>query len=519
MSKQKKVRKQYIVIALALCNVAIILYVIFGNKKSENPLSLNIREGKVLANQYCQSCHSLPDPSLLSKEIWETGAIPTMGPLFGIKSFKGVAYHQIRDIDPSYFPSKPILDSLQWQKIIDYYVNSAPDFLPQQAKDINQVKELPFFTVELPKTNVVFGKVSMTSYIKVDTTVNPRRILVNDAMAQKLYVFDKSLNLLQVNNGLGLITDIDFQQNQLLKSNLGKNVEANNRLDGDISVIKIDKNGKAVSGNAVFENLARPVKITHADLDNDGNMDYLTSEFGNIVGKLTLMQNQGDNTFKKNVLRNKPGVLNTIIHDYNHDGLKDVWALFAQGDEGVFVFTNKGKGQMQEKQVLRFPPSYGSTWFDLVDFNKDGHLDIIYTCGDNADYTPILKPYHGIYIFLNDGKNSFEQKYFYPINGCYKAIAKDFDKDGEIDIAAISFFPSSLQPEEAFTYLKNNGNFSFSPYKLPINTPFQKGITMDVADLNNDGKPDIVLGNGYYNSNEADKHIEPLFILLKNTSP
>nr|WP_234461974.1 VCBS repeat-containing protein [Pedobacter segetis] len=228
------------------------------------------------------------------------------------------------------------------------------------------------------------------------------------------------------------------------------------------------------------------------------------------------MRNKGDDTYEKIILKNKPGAINTIIDDYNKDGLKDVWELFAQGDEGISVFTNKGNNIMEERQVLRFPPSYGSTSFDLVDFNHDGYKDIIYTCGDNADYTPILKPYHGVYIFLNDGKNNFTQKYFYPINGCYKAIARDFDGDGQIDIAAISFFPSSLQPEEAFTYLKNNGNFNFSPYKLPLGTPFEKGITMDVADLDGDGKLDILLGNGYYSSDESNKHIEPLFIVLKN---
>ena len=39
---------------------------------------------------------------------------------------------------------------------------------------------------------------------------------------------------------------------------------------------------------------------------------------------------------------------------------------------------------------------------------------------------------------------------------------------------------------------------------------------MDVADLDGDGKLDILLGNGYYSSDDANKHVEPLFIVLKN---
>ena len=29
----------------------------------------------------------------------------------------------------------------------------------------------------------------------------------------------------------------------------------------------------------------------------------------------------------------------------------------------------------------------GSSYFELDDFNGDGFKDILYTCGDNADYT------------------------------------------------------------------------------------------------------------------------------------
>lgn len=516
MFKEKKSKNIFIVSILAMANISLIFYFVFSNKKPNDQLATNIKEGEVLAGQYCQSCHKLPDPSLLSKQIWIDGALPTMGPFFGINSFKGVVYHQIKDVDASYFPSKPILDSLQWQKISDYYYSAAPDFLPAQDKDISKVKVLPFFEVELPKSKTLFGKVSMTSYVKIDTTVKPHRIIVNDAMAQKLFVFDSNLNILSSSTNNSLITDIDFQTGQILACNIGETIEANNQRKGTVSLMSISKNGTVTKVKIIFNKLARPIKITHVDVDNDGKMDYLTSEFGNVIGGLSLMHNKGNNTYNQVVLKNVPGVSNTIPYDYNKDGLQDIWALFAQGNEGVFLFTNKGNGKFEEKQLLKFPSSYGSTSFDLVDFNKDGYPDIIYTCGDNADYTPILKPYHGVYIFLNDGKNNFTQKYFYPINGCYKAIAKDFDEDGKIDIAAVSFFPSSLQPEEAFTYLKNNGDFKFSPYKLPLGTPFEKGITMDVADLDGDGKLDILLGNGFYSSDESNKHLEPLFIVLKN---
>ena len=50
---------------------------------------------------------------------------------------------------------------------------------------------------------------------------------------------------------------------------------------------------------------------------------------------------------------------------------------------------------------------YGSSYLELADMNNDGHLDILYTNGDNADYSYVLKKYHGLRIFINDGKNQF----------------------------------------------------------------------------------------------------------------
>lgn len=208
----------------------------------------------------------------------------------------------------------------------------------------------------------------------------------------------------------------------------------------------------------------------------------------------------------------------------NHDGLPDIWVLFAQSREGLSLFTNQGNGKFIEKKILLFPPVQSSTSFTLADMNGDGLEDIVYTCGDNADYSPVLKNFHGVYIFLNQGGQVFKKSYFYPIHGCYKALVTDFNQDGYLDLVTISFFPDfKNRISESLVYFEGRGNLQFKTHRLP---GFNAGrwLTMDIGDLNGDEKKDIILGNFAIGPNSADKQTKdrrnrnPSILVLENST-
>ena len=59
------------------------------NKSHQHISDASIEKGKRLAATYCQSCHLLPDPSLLDAKNREEGVLPSMGPRLGIFYFSG----------------------------------------------------------------------------------------------------------------------------------------------------------------------------------------------------------------------------------------------------------------------------------------------------------------------------------------------------------------------------------------------------------------------------------------------
>lgn len=508
--RKKLINKKNVIIILFFLVVLLIVFksAIFNNNNQDE----TIVQGKALASKHCQSCHMLPDPSLLDKKTWKT-LLPEMGFYLGIQS---LGVDMIAEQDSDFYPTDPAMNEAEWQSILDYYDAAAPSALPPN-KPIPIAKDLPLFSV-VPTPQRFVREKMMTSFVQIDTTVKPARVFVYDTGTEQIYLLNPQLQVLDSVFIDGSVVDMSFDKTskELLVCSIGKQLSMgpDNERIGKVFPLTVNRYGKLEVKPALFENLARPVKIIHADLNGDNRTDIVICEFGKLTGSLTWMENLGKGKYKRRILRNLPGSAEVHIEDNKRNGLPDMWVLFAQGEEGIFHFMNKGNGEFEQKQVLRFPPSYGSTSFEMSDLNRDGFADIIYTCGDNGDGTRILKPYHGVYVFMNDGKNKFKQKYFYPMNGCYKVIARDFKNNGTIDLAAIAYFNDEKHPEEWFVYLKNEGNFKFAALGLPKKTNFERALTMDAGDLNDDGKLDLILGSAFLNKYLYDER--PLFMVLKN---
>lgn len=440
-------------------------------------------QGRELAKKYCINCHLFPEPALIDKTSWLKGVLPAMAIQLGVHNYMGQYYCD----------NTSALNTPDWQKIVTYYKNSAPDSLIIPKPAVAPLNDWSVFSLLKPK-RISASIPAMTTMVAYNP--NDHQIYTGD-VANNLYKWDWELKSKLIHHFDSPVTGLNILNNEPnsgIVTCIGT-IAPLNLMKGKILSLGLNAKGSKAKPVMITDSLPRPVQTVSADFNKDGLMDYVVCGFGHDKGALYLVQQQPDHSYKKKVISSIAGGEQLITGDYNNDGWPDVICLFAQADEGIYMFLNDKKGGFIKKDLLHFPSVYGSSSFQLVDFNHDGKPDILYTCGDNSDYSKVLKPYHGVYIFTNQGNWKFKQSYFYHINGCTKAIAADFEHDGNLSIAAIAFFADfKYHPLEGFTFLEQTKPNQFTAHQLPINT-YGRWLTMDVADIDHDGYDDIILGN------------------------
>ncbi|KAA2244919.1 VCBS repeat-containing protein [Chitinophaga agrisoli] len=474
-----------------------------------------VKRGSQLARQYCSSCHAFPSPSLLDKTTWEKDVLPAMGARLGINTFHG-SYYPAAVLSDTPGTTANIIQPDDWDKLVEYYTTVAPwQPLPQDRPQPVSRQWPHLFSIKEPAWQWTIPP--LTTYVGIDTL--RRQLWVADGHDSLLHIYNDQLQPLQQLHTASMVSDVVLPGKTAASMGyitcIGTLFPSDARR-GSIQGLLPGQDSMQLLPAPLKDRLPRPVQTLPADFNKDGRTDLLVCGFGYNQGYLAWLE--GDST---HILLPFPGAIKACIRDEDHDGLPDIWALFAQGDESIWYLHNTGNGRFEPQRILQFPPSYGSSSFTLQDLDHDGQEDILYTCGDNADLSKVLKAYHGVYIYLNKGNKRFALQYFYPVNGCYKAIARDFDMDGDLDLMTISFFADyGNQPEEALLYFENQGGFNYITYTLPAS---RQGhwICMDAGDIDGDGDLDVVLGNlshGPVNFPGLGTNWEraPSFILLEN---
>ncbi|WP_036379628.1 VCBS repeat-containing protein [Muricauda sp. MAR_2010_75] len=477
----KKYTKRFFPVTLAVLIFGIFYVILFFPKRNREMIRVADEY-----QMYCGSCHIAPEPSNIPKAIWEKNVLPEMAARMGYRydDFNPYKYsieenHYVRLSNA--YPEEPILDSVTWERLRDYILSQAPDSVPNLPIRKGRSSKLVQFDAVPRKLDM--GPSGGIVNIGFDPASG--RVFIGDVFGQ-VHEWQKPSPMAEFFESPVVLTVLG--QDTLYITEMGK-----------MGPSEIPK-GKMyhASGGAIpgMEKLHRPVYSQVVDLNGDGQNEILVCEFGHLTGELSLFVKK-DSTFAKNTLMQLPGAIKVDILDIDGDGKKDIIALFSQGREGIYAFVQKDDLQFDVERLIGLPPEYGLSWFSVLDYNKDGHFDIVTANGDNADYSNFLKPYHGIRLYLNNGANQFTEEWFYPINGVTRVLADDFDLDGDIDFATMSFFPDfENNPEEGFVYLENQDaiSYSFIPY-VTEKAKTGNWLVMDKGDFDKDGDVDLMLGN------------------------
>ena len=278
--------------------------------------------------------------------------------------------------------------------------------------------------------------------------------------------------------------------------------------DGKPDIVVTNGNGVGVllgNGDGTFQpvviyasglNFADSVAV--ADVNGDGKRDIVVAG-GTPTGMVGVLLGNGDGTFQTAVTYNSGGysTISVAVADVSGDGKPDIVVASTCASSSncapngtVGVLLGNGDGTFQTA-VTYASGGYYTTSMAVADVSGDGKPDIVVanSCASSSNCANGT-----VGVLLGNGDGTFQAVVIsdsggHEANSVSSVAVADVNGDGKPDIAVTS-------GEDTVGVLLGNGDGTFQTAVTYASGGYYT-TSVAVADVNGDGKPDLVVANGY----------------------
>ncbi len=252
--------------------------------------------------------------------------------------------------------------------------------------------------------------------------------------------------------------------------------------------------------------VAGPAHLEVADLNGTGHLDVLVASMGVIppsndkVGSVVVLENDGTNHFTNRVLlENVARVTYVAAAPLTKSGRLDLVVGQFGYLEGEVQWMENLGNWKFKSHTLLDLP--GTVHAPVADLLGDGNLDIVALVTHNTEE---------IHAFFGDGQGHFRDQVLYGSTnrdfGLSGLVIADVNKDGRPDIVytngdGFDYATPGSRPWHGVQWLENKGKGKFAFHRLG---DFPGAYSPAVADLTGDGNLDIVACCGFNDWSKPD---------------
>ncbi|WP_404423954.1 FG-GAP repeat domain-containing protein [Nibricoccus sp. IMCC34717] len=264
------------------------------------------------------------------------------------------------------------------------------------------------------------------------------------------------------------------------------------------------------------EKMRAPVHVEAADIDGDGDLDLLVSSMGEVfpnndrIGSVIILENDGQQHFTPRWIETGVArVTDLRAADLNGDGKLDLVC-------GQFGYDQGEIRWLERTGPWTFTPHKlldlsGTINVEVADFNGDRKPDIV---------ALVSQEWEEVYYFENDGRGNFTKRVVWgSTNEDYASSGlsiADLNRDGKMDVLFTNgdgFGPAMMpgpRPWHGVQWLENNGDATFRFHRIGDLAGAYSPVAVD---LDQDGAVDVVAVAAF---NEWEKPTAQSLVWFRN---